>query len=141
MDHLLDGFAREVRAHAVVDAPPGEDNLGVVAGELCLVREVIRVHADAVPADEARPERQEVPLRAGGLQHLVSLDPQPLEDDRKLVDERDIEVALRVLDHLGRFGDFDRRRAVYARLHHRTVQLSDLLQRLVVVRRHDLANL
>ena len=31
VDHLLHGLARDVRAHAVVDAPPGEDHLGVVA--------------------------------------------------------------------------------------------------------------
>jgi hypothetical protein len=28
VDHLLDRLARDVRAHAVVDAPPGEDHLG-----------------------------------------------------------------------------------------------------------------
>ena len=31
VDHLLHGLARDVLAHAVVDAPPGEDHLGVVA--------------------------------------------------------------------------------------------------------------
>jgi hypothetical protein len=53
VDHLLDGLARHVRAHAVVDAAPGEDHLGVVAGELGLVREVVGIDADAVAADEA----------------------------------------------------------------------------------------
>ena len=58
----------------------------------------------------------------------------------ELVDERDVDGRLRVLDHLGRLGDLDRRRAIDARLHHRAVQPGDLLEGVVVVARHDLEN-
>jgi hypothetical protein len=65
------------------------------------VRQVIRIDADAVPAHEAGVEGQEVPFRAGGLKHLHRVDPHPVEDQRELVHEPDVEIALRVLDDLG----------------------------------------
>ena len=67
---LLHRLLGDVLAHAVVDAPAGEDHLRVVAELVGLVRQVVRIDADAVAADEARAERQEVPLGARGLQHL-----------------------------------------------------------------------
>ena len=140
VDHLLHGLARDVRPHAVVDPPPGQDHLRVVAGKLGLVREVVRVDADAVAADQARAERQEVPLGARGLQHLVRVDAQALEDDGQLVDEGDVEVALRVLDHLGRLGHLDRGRAIHPGLHHRAVERGDLLQGLLIIPRNHFEN-
>ena len=106
-DHLLDRLLGDVLAHAVVDAPPGEDHLRVIAERVGLVRQVVRVDADAVAADEARTKRQEVPLRSGGLEHLERVDADLVEDQRKLVHQRDVEVALRVLDDLRGFGDLD----------------------------------
>ena len=55
------------------------------------------------------------PGRNGRKFHLVpaasstssGVDADPVEDDRQLVHERDVEVALRVLDHLGGLGDLD----------------------------------
>jgi hypothetical protein len=66
-------------AHAVVDAAAGQDDLGVVADFLRLVGEVVRVDADAVAADQAGAEGQEVPLGAGGLQHLQGVDASRLK--------------------------------------------------------------
>ena len=66
-NHQLDGLLGDELAHAVVDAPAGEDDLRVVAEHLGLVGQVVRVDADAVAADQAGPERQEVPFGAGGL--------------------------------------------------------------------------
>ena len=74
LDHLLDRLLGDELAHAVVDAPAGQDHLRVVAEHLRLVRQVVRVDADAVAADQARAERQEVPLGAGRLQHLERVD-------------------------------------------------------------------
>jgi hypothetical protein len=37
------------------------------------VGQVVRVDADAVAADQARAERQEVPLGAGGFEHVASV--------------------------------------------------------------------
>ena len=84
--HQLDDLAGDVERHVVVEAPAREDHLRVVADLLRLVRQVVRVHADAVPADQARAERQEVPLGAGGLQHLLGVDAEAVEDQRQLVD-------------------------------------------------------
>jgi hypothetical protein len=78
-DHQLDHALRHVATHAVVDAAPGQDHLRVVADLLRLVGQVVRIHADAVAADQARPERQEVPLGAGGFQHLAGVDAERLK--------------------------------------------------------------
>ena len=94
-------------AHVVVDAAAGEDHLGLVAELLGLHRQVVRVDADAVAADEARLELQEVPLGAGGGEHVGRADAHAVEDDRQLVHQGDVEVALGVLDDLGRLGDLD----------------------------------
>ena len=107
LEHGLDELRHHVGAHAVVQPPTGEDDLGVVADGLRLVGEVVRVHADAVAADQARAEGQEVPLAAGGLQHGLGVDAHLVEDDGELVDEGDVDVALGVLDDLGGFGHLD----------------------------------
>ena len=57
-DEVLDGLLRDIGAHPVIDAPPGEDHLGVVAESLGVVREVVGFDANAVPTDEARLELQ-----------------------------------------------------------------------------------
>ncbi len=43
-------------------------------------------------------------LVAGGLQNGFRVNVHLIEDHRQFVDERDIEVALRILDHLGGLG-------------------------------------
>ena len=58
--------------------------------------------------DETGPEGQEIPLRPGRRQHILRVDLQPVEDNGKLVHQCDIEVALRVLDHFRRLGNFHR---------------------------------
>ena len=60
---------------------------------------------------------------------------------RELVHERDVEIALGVLDHLRGLGDLDRRGAMHARLHHRGVEVGHLLQRRGVVARDHLQDL
>ena len=138
LDHLLDGLLGDVLAHAVVDAPAGQDHLRVIAERLGLVRQVVRVDADAVAADQAGAKRQEVPLRAGRLQHLERVDADAVEDQRQLVHQRDVEVALRVLDHLGRLGHLDARGLVHAGGDDAAVDLGHLLQRRRRVARHHL---
>ena len=110
----LISWRRNISAHVVVDAPAGQDDLRVIADRLRLVGQVVRIDADAVAADQARPERQEVPLGAGGLQHVFGVDAQSVEDQRQLVDQRDVDVALGVLDDLGGLGHFDAGRLVRA---------------------------
>ena len=114
LDELLDRLLGDELAHAVVDAAAGQDDLRVVSQLVGLVRQVIRVHADAVPADQPGSKRQEIPLRSCGFEHFGRVQVHLVEQQRKLVHERDVEVALRVLDHLGGLRDLDRRRAVDA---------------------------
>ena len=78
-----------------------------VTDRLSLVGEVEQVDADAVAADQARPEVEEVPLGARGVEHVVRRQTEALADHRHLVDERDVDVALRVLDRLGGLGGPD----------------------------------
>jgi hypothetical protein len=108
LQHQLDHLPGDVAAHAVVDAPAGEDDFGVVADFLRLVGQVVGIDADAVATDEAGAEGQEVPLGAGGFEHVQGVDAQAVEDQRQFVHQGDVEVALGVLDHLGGFRHLDR---------------------------------
>ena len=107
VQHRFDQLAGDEAAHAVVDAPAGENHLRVVADLLGFVGQVVGVHADAVAAHQAGAERQEVPFGAGGFQHFLGVDAHAAEDHRQLVDQGDVEVTLGVFDHLGGFGHFD----------------------------------
>jgi len=84
--HQLHHLRRHVETHVVVDAPAGKDHFGVVAQFLRLVREVVGVHADAVPAHEARSEGQEVPLGARGGKHFLGVDADAVADEGEFVD-------------------------------------------------------
>jgi predicted RNA methylase len=42
-------------AHAVIDAPAGENHLGMMAERLGAMREIVGIDADAMTADEADP--------------------------------------------------------------------------------------
>ncbi len=59
------------------------------------------------PPTSARAERQKVPLGARGGEHFLGVDADAVADEGEFVDERDVDVALGVLDHLGRFGHLD----------------------------------
>src|SRR3546814_21050946 len=69
--------------------------------------EVEGIDADAVSADQPGGEAQEVPFRTGGIQYVVHGDAHLAEDHGDFVDEGDVDVALRVLDHLGGLGGAD----------------------------------
>jgi hypothetical protein len=140
-NHVLDGLLGNELAHAVVDAAAGQDDLRVVAQHLGLVRQVVGVDTDAVAAHQARFELQEVPLGAGGLQHLGGVDADLVKDDGQLVHERDVEVALGVFDDLGGLGRLDAELPVHAGTMMVFVQLGNLLQRLGRVARDDLEDL
>src|SRR5690606_32399848 len=87
---------------------------GVVADALRFVRQVVRVHANAVPTHQTRPERQEVPFGSSSFQYGLGINAQPVEDKGEFVDQGVVDVALWVLDHLGRLGHPDGGRFVSA---------------------------
>ena len=135
---ILDCLLRDELAHAVVDPPPRHDDFRVVAKHLGLVSQIIRIHADAVPADEAGAKRQEIPLGTRRLKDLQRVDADPVENDRQLVHQRDIEVTLRVLDDLGRFRDLDARRGMNTRRDDACVNIPDAREGFRRVARDDL---
>ena len=103
------------------------------------MRQVVRIDADAVAADQARrrtsgsstwcrPPRARPRCRC----------PVRSKIDAKLVHERDVDVALRVLDDLGGLGDLDRRRAVHARGDDDAVDRGDEVERVARLAGDDL---
>ena len=110
LQHELDHGLGDVGAHAVVDAPTGEDDLGVIADGDGLVGEVVGVDADAVATHQAGAKGQEVPVAAGGFEHFQGVDAEL----GQFVHQGDVEVAQGVLDDLGRLGDAEAAGAVGA---------------------------
>ena len=125
MKHGLDDVAGDEARHAVIDAAPGKDHLRVEADRLRLVGQIIGIDADAVAADEARAIGVEIPFGAGGGKHLAGVEPEILEQHGKLVDQRDVHVALDVLDDLGGLRHPDRAHLVGAGGHHAAIDLVD----------------
>ena len=74
-------------------------------------------------------------LVRGGREHVAGVDAELVEDRRQFVHEGDVEIALRVLDDLGGFGDLDRRRAMNAGRDHRAVNVGDDVERRCILRR------
>jgi hypothetical protein len=100
--------------------------------------QIVRVNADAVPADKARLKVHEIPFRRSRGEHIAGVDAELMKNGGQLVHERDVEIALRIFDHLGGLRDLDRRRAVDARFHDRTINIRDNVEGVRVLRRHDL---
>ena len=128
-DHPLDRAFGHVFAHIVVDPAPCQDHFRMKAQFLGLEGQVIGIHADAVAAHQAGPEGQEVPFAARRFQHLQGIDAQALENDGQFVHQGDVQVALGVLDDLGRLGHLDAGGAVDARPDHRAVDLRQQVRR------------
>ena len=80
-DHFADCAADDIAAHTVVNAAPGEDNFGVVADRLSFLRQIVGVNADAVTADEAGPERKEVPFGACRVEYILGVDIELVENE------------------------------------------------------------
>src|SRR5690606_38552459 len=70
LGHQADDPVRYPGAYAVVDPPAREDHLRMIAHGLGLMGEIIRVDADTVSADQARPEGKEVPFGTCRFQYI-----------------------------------------------------------------------
>src|SRR3546814_5719093 len=77
----------------------------------------------------------------GGSSDLARANADALEDQREFVRQRDIEIALRVLDDLGGLGDLDRWRAVDAGVDDRTISVGNAVQCFRAIARHYLDDL
>ena len=108
-NHQANDLGSDIKTHVVVDPAAGEDHRRVITDFLRLVGQVIRIDADAMAADQPGREIQEIPLAAGGREDFLGIDFHAVEDHRQFVDQRDVDIALGVLDDLGGFGDADAR--------------------------------
>ena len=138
LHHQFHHLRGDPSTHRVVQQPTVLDDLAGVAEVLGTVGQIVGVHTDAVTSHKTRVEVEEVPFRASSVQHIVGVDAHLVEDHRQLVHEGDVDVALRVLDHLGGLRHGDGSGAVHTGLHHHLVDLGDLVQRLRIATRHDL---
>ena len=100
--------------------------------------EIERVNTDTVTAHQPRREGQEIPLRSRCGQHISGANAHPVKDQRNLVHQRDIEVALGVFDHFGGFSDLDVRRFMQANIYNRAVNCAHSSERFVAFGSDDL---
>ena len=76
-----------------------------------------------------------------GIAQVVAdsgVDVEPVRDQGDLVDQRDVEIALRVFNHLGRFGNANGGRRKDPCLDDGRIQGADLFERRRIVARHHL---
>ena len=104
---------RDKLCHAIVDATTCQNHLGYVTDHIRFVCEIVRVYTDAVSPDQAGAEGEEIPLGTGSLQDLQRINSQLIKDECQLVHQRDIQVALGILDHFCGFCYFDAGGAVH----------------------------
>ena len=128
-NHEFHHFGGDVLPHIVIEAATCEDNFRVVAVLLGFLGEVVGVNADAVASDEAGFEGEKVPFCCGSGKHFVGVDPHAVEDHGQFVHKGDIDVALRVFDHFGCFGNLDGGGKVRSCGDDRAVEGIDLLSR------------
>ena len=65
--------------------------------------QIERIDADAVTADQARLETEEIPFGRRGGQDIAGGNAGAAEDHRDLIDEGDVDVALGIFDNFCRF--------------------------------------
>src|SRR5262249_41439490 len=88
----------------------------------------------------ARLETEEVPLRPRRREHVPNGNPDPREDLRDLIDEGDVDVALRVLDRLGGLRRLDGRGSEHTTAGDCSVHGRELLHDLLVLACDNLGN-
>src|SRR5713226_1905771 len=110
----------------------------MVAGLLRAIGEIIGIDPDAVAADQAWGEIEEIPFGGGRRKHVLRVDVERVKDGRKLVHESDVEIALRILDHLGCLRDLNRGRLVQPSRYDRTVNRRDNVEGPRILTGYDL---
>ena len=140
-DHVLDGLLGDELPHAIIDTPASQDDLRVVAQHLCLVSQVVGIHANAVAANQAWFETQKVPFGPRCFKHLGGINAHLVKNDGQLVHQRNIQIALGILDHLCSLGCLDAGGPVNPRHNDGFIQLGYLVQGLRRIARHNLENL
>ena len=112
LEHGPDDVVGNVGGHAIVDAAAGEDHLRMETDRFRFMGHIVGIDADTVTADETGTVGLEIPLGARRFEDLPRIEPEFLEQHGELIDQRNIDVALDVLDHFGGFGHPDRAHAM-----------------------------
>src|SRR5262249_28560865 len=133
-------FPRDALTHAVIDASASENDLRMIAGLFGAKGQIVGVNANAVSAYKTWLKVHEIPFRCGGRKHIAGIDAELMKDGAEFIQERDIEIALRIFDNLGSLRDLDRRSAMDARFNNRTINIRDNVESSRVLRGHDLSN-
>src|SRR5690606_6778860 len=102
----MDALGNEA-PHILVDPPPRQDEIGEMPDFVGAMGEIEGINADAMASDEPRREVEEVPFRARRLENVISGNAKLLENHCRLIDEGDVDVALRILDDLRGLGRLD----------------------------------
>jgi len=110
-------LASNSSAHGIIHSSAGENNLCMISWSLCPVSEVIGINPNAVATYKAWGKVEKIPFGSGGSEHLRGIDIQLVENCRKLVHERNIEISLRVFNDFGSFRGLNVSRSVNARSH------------------------
>ncbi|MCY1448764.1 hypothetical protein D9M71_654620 [compost metagenome] len=79
----------------------------MITNGLCFVSQVIGIYTDAVTTHQSWAEWQEVPFRPRCFQNRLSIDTHLIKNKCQLIDQGNVQVALRVLNNLCRFGNLD----------------------------------
>ena len=133
----LDERLHNVLTHVIVDASARKNDLTVIADLLGLIRQIVRVNADAVTADKTGGKLEEIPLCSRRLEDGFGVDSELMEDNRKLVHKGDIDIPLAVFDDLCRLGNLDAFGSVYAGFDNKLIDLGNRIKRLFVHTRND----
>ena len=124
--------------HAVVDVAAAIDYMRLIAKLRRLEVEIIGVDAYAVSAHKSGRVAHEVPFGCGCVEHVVSADVHPRQNDRHLVHQRHVDITLRVLHNLGCLGHLNRRRPIDPGFDDRRVDLRHVLQHFGAAAGHHL---
>jgi hypothetical protein len=107
-------FLRNTFGQVVIDAPTGQNYFRVITVTLGLKRKVKGIDSNAMPADQAGLEVQEIPFGSRGTKNILRIYPKSIEYSGEFIDKTDVDVPLAILDDLGRLCNFDRGRLVDA---------------------------
>src|SRR4051812_10710029 len=101
----------------------------MVACSFGAMSEIVRIDADTVTTDQPRREPQEIPFGSGSVDHVHLIDAQLLANRRELVHQRNVEVALGILEHFSGLRRPDVRSPMNTSRYDRAIQLGNGFQR------------
>ena len=92
---LFDGKDKHVTVDDVIDLARGADDIGDIAFGGGLVQQVIRINSDAMAADKAGLEADEIPFGGCGVDHLVGVDAVHIEDSQSVKEGKKTQLLCR----------------------------------------------